>query len=257
MQDNSALGRAMGLVRDLRERCPWDRAQTRTTLRPYLVEEALELDDALAGGDPAEIREELADLLLNVAFQLVIGEELGEYSAAEVADLLEDKMKRRHPQLFDLGPPRPWEHSKAGEGKQGVLAGLPRAMPPLLASEKLQSRAAAVGFDWPDASGPAAKVREELAEVESVLADPESGRDRLSDEIGDLFFAVVNLSRKIAVPASQALEGANRKFRTRFESLERLAAERGMDLAASDLAELDLLWEEVKRVPASSREAHG
>ncbi len=257
MQDNSALGRAMALVRDLRSRCPWDRAQTRATLRPYLVEEALELDQALAEGGPDAIREELADLLLNLAFQLVIGEELEQFDVDQVADLLEVKMKRRHPHLYDLGPARPWEHSKAQEGRGGILAGLPRGLPPLLASDKLQTRAAAVGFDWPDTEGPAAKVREELIEVERELAADDPDHDRVQDEIGDLLFAVVNLARKAGVSPSQALEGANRKFRHRFESVESMAEERGVDLHAAGLAELDKLWDEVKRYGTVRPEVQG
>src|SRR3989337_591496 len=112
MQDNSALGRALAMVRDLRRRCPWDRAQTRETLRPYLVEEVLELDHALAEGEPNEIRGEVSDLLLHLAFQLVIAEELGEFTTDDVADLLEEKMRRRHPHLFELGNAEPWEHIK-------------------------------------------------------------------------------------------------------------------------------------------------
>lgn len=245
MQTNSALGRAMALVRDLRRRCPWDRAQTRDTLRPYLVEEALELDAALGGGDVAEIQDELADLVLNIAFQLVIAEESAEFTADDVAGRLEQKMHRRHPHLFDLGPPEPWERSKAREGVAGMLAGLPRTLPPLLLALRLQERAAAIGFDWPDTAGPIAKVREELAEVEHEIGGV--GADgRLRDEIGDLLFAVVNLARKAGVSPSVALHGANLKFRRRFEGVERQARAEGVDLHRATLAELDAIWDEVK-----------
>ena len=170
MQTDSALGRAVAVVRDLRERCPWDRAQTRDTLRPYLVEETLELDEALGGGDPDAIRGELADLLLNIAFQLVIAEDLGEFTADDVATTLEQKMHRRHPHLFDLGPQESWEKSKAKERTGGMLAGIPPTLPPLLMAQRLQERAAAIGFDWPDVEGPLAKVREETGEVAAELA---------------------------------------------------------------------------------------
>ncbi len=246
MQETSALGRAMAMVSDLRERCPWDRVQTRETLRPYLVEEVMELDHALSAGEPGPIREEVADLLLHLAWQLVLAEELKEFTPEDVAGDLEWKMKRRHPHLFDLGPKQPWEQLKRREDGRGILDGLPPALPSLLMAFRLQERAASVGFDWPDAEGPLAKVREELGELEHELAGPEPDRARLEDEIGDLLFAAVNLSRKLGVQPAQALDQANRKFRTRFAGVERLARERGIDLHAAGLDALDRLWDEVK-----------
>src|SRR6266540_5963808 len=179
MQEKSALGRAMAMVRDLRERCPWDRVQTRETLRPYLIEEAHELDQAVAAGDAAGIRDEVADLLLHLAWQLVLAEELDEFTADAAADDLEAKMKRRHPHLFELGPSEQWERLKERERRlvprgSGALGGLPPSLPELLMARRLQERAAAVGFDWPDTLGPAAKVREELAEVEAEVRPPKA-----------------------------------------------------------------------------------
>src|SRR6478736_8142909 len=165
MQDNSALGRALDIVRDLRRRCAWDRVQTRATLRPYLVEELLELDHALGEGDPSQIRDEVGDLMLHLAWQLVLGEENGEFSADEVADRLVRKMQRRHPHLYELGPKEPWEVLKRRENGAVILGGLPPTLPSLQAAYRIQQKAASVGFDWPDAVGPAEKVREELAEV--------------------------------------------------------------------------------------------
>jgi ATP diphosphatase len=262
MQDNSALGRALAVVRDLRRRCPWDRAQTRETLRPYLVEEALELDHALGEGEPDAIRGEVSDLLLHLAFQLVIAEERKEFTADEVADHLERKMRRRHPHLFDLGEAEPWERIKRRERRGKTLSGIVPTLPPLLKAYRLQERAASVGFDWPDVEGPLEKVREELAEVEreleqqpipaSVLKgeDPNTPGpvpgDQLRDEIGDLLFAVVNLARKAGVQPGPALDRANRKFRERFEAIEALCTERGIEVDAAGLEVLDGLWEEVK-----------
>jgi MazG family protein len=256
----SSLDRAVALVRDLRARCSWDRAQTRETLRPYLVEETMELDHALGEGDPGAIRDELGDVLLNLAFQLVIGEERGDFTEHDVADALERKMQRRHPHLFDLGPAEPWERLKRKEREgRGTLDGLPAALPPLLMAYRLGERAAAVGFDWPDADGPAAKVREELAEVEheavarraATAEDGPALEERLADEVGDLLFAVVNLARKLGVQPHTALDRANRKFRARFEAVERLARERGVDVSSAGLEVLDGLWNEVKREGAS------
>lgn len=269
MQDKSALGRAMAMVRDLRRRCPWDRAQTRETIRPYLVEEVFELDHAIAEGDPAEIREEVADLMLHLAWQLVLGEERGEFDADRVVEDLETKMRRRHPHLFDLGPAERWSKLKEREKRQGVLDGLPPALPSLIMAYRLQERAATVGFDWPDTSGPAAKVREELAEVETALTmgtPPGAGADlsgepvhvsppdALVDEIGDLLFAVVNLARKARVQPATALDRANRKFQRRFRAVERMAETRGIEMPAAGLEALDRLWDEVKLQSGGGRD---
>jgi ATP diphosphatase len=271
MQDKSALGRALAMVRDLRKRCPWDRAQTRDTIRPYLIEEVFELDHALGEGSPEGIREEVADLLLHLAWQLVLGEELGEFTPDQVAADLESKMRRRHPHLFDLGPAARWEKLKRREHRRGMLDGLPPVLPSLLMACRLQQRAASVGFDWPDTRGPAAKVREELTEVEAVLqldgtdagatlnveepvSPAVSGEpvhpqpsDAVIDELGDLLFAVVNLARKARVDPSVALDRANRKFRVRFHRVEDLAHSRGIDMTTAGLEALDRLWEEVKQ----------
>lgn len=260
----------MEMVRDLRVRCPWDRAQTRETLRPYLVEEVLELDQALGQDDPDRLRDELGDFLLHLAWQLVLAEERGEFTAAQVADDLVAKMQRRHPHLFDLGPAAPWEQLKRRERTRGTLEGLPPTLPPLLRAFRLQERAASVGFDWPSVQGPLAKVREELAEVEEWLV-PAGPRKRtpagryaehtpeavaspeLVEEIGDLLFAIVNLARKAGVAPGVALDRANRKFVDRFRGVEQLAVERNLDLHAAGLAKLDALWDEVKGVRAEDR----
>jgi len=254
MQEKSALARAMAMVSDLRDRCAWDKVQTRTTLRPYLVEEALELDHALGEGNPSAIREEVADLLLHLAWQLVLAQELGEFTPDDAADDLEAKMKRRHPHLFDLGPLARWEALKRSERKRGgTLDGLPPTLPDLLMAFRLQERAASVGFDWPDTVGPLTKVDEELAEVRNELAGMAKGavlneqdRNRLADEIGDLLFSVVNLARKAGIQPGNALDRTNRKFRQRFEAVEALAAARGIELTGAGLEQLDTLWDEVK-----------
>ena len=256
----------MAMVRDLRARCSWDGAQTRDTLRPYLVEEVLELDHALGEGEVREIRGELSDLLLHLAFQLVIAEERREFTAEDVAAELETKMRRRHPHLFELGHPESWEQIKRRERKGEVLSGIVPTLPSLLMAFRLQERAASVGFDWPDVDGPIRKVREELAEVEDQLrvdgpravrpeTDPNSpGRapsEELNGEIGDLLFAAVNLARKAGVQPGPALDRANRKFRDRFEQIERMATERGINISSAGLEVLDQLWDEVKSVSAA------
>ena len=246
---DSALARALALVRDLRARCPWDHTQTRATLRPYLVEEALELDQALRSDNPVALRDELGDLLLHLAFQIVIGEERHEFDAESVTHALEQKMWRRHPKLFgDSATPdsEGWERVKKRErgAGSGTLRGLPPSLPPLLMAHRLQERAAGVGFDWRDAQGPVAKVKEELDEVERATGNGQRGT--IEEEVGDLLFAVVNLARKLDVDPRAALERANDKFRRRFEAMERLAEQRGVEIGRASLDELDKLWDEVK-----------
>ena len=232
MQDNSALGRAMAMVRDLRNRCPWDRAQTRETLRPYLVEEVLELDHALGEGDRARSAVSSATCCCTWPSSWSSPKSGASSPPTQVADELEAKMRRRHPHLFDLGDAEPGSGSSGASGTGSP--GGPDADPaPLLMAYRLQERAASVGFDWPDVQGPLDKIREELAEVEAELAAPETqppgpladpnmpGRapsEALVDEIGDLLFAVVNLARKAGVQPGPALDRANRKFRQRFEA---------------------------------------
>jgi nucleoside triphosphate diphosphatase len=248
-------------VRDLRARCPWDGAQTPETLRPYLVEEVLELDQAIRNGDADELRDELGDVLLHLCFQIVIGEERRAFDAESVTRTLEEKMRRRHPHLFATSPPDPlsasrrggtdpdhqnWERLKKrekGEGR-GTLSGVPRTLPPLLMAFRLQERAAGVGFDWPDAQGPMEKVKEEMAELERETGHGK--RETIEGEVGDLLFSVVNVARKLAIDPRAALEKANDKFTRRFEQVERLAEARGLELGRASLEELDALWEEVK-----------
>jgi len=250
MQEPSALGRIVELVRELRKRCPWDAAQTPQTLRPYLVEEVMELDQAIASDDPERVRAELGDLLLHLAFQIVLAEERGLFGVEDVTSGIEEKMWRRHPHLYDLGDkPRTWEHSKLAErqsGNHSILDGLPRTLPALITAMRLQERAAGVGFDWPDSEGPREKIREELAELDDELhADPNPSR--IEAELGDLLFAIVNLARKLECDPRAALEKANARFLDRFKVVEALARERDIDMGDVGLEVLDELWDEAKR----------
>jgi MazG family protein len=248
MQDKPTLDDTLALMRDLRARCEWDAAQTHESLRPYLIEEAYEADEALRSGDDAAMREELGDLLLQVVFHSVVAEERGAFDASQVAGSLIAKMRRRHPHLYEGGERQPWERMKAA--KRGSIAeGLPVELPALHRAHRLQDRAAGVGFDWPDVAGPLEKVGEELDEVREVL---DAAPERLEAELGDLLFAVVNLCRKAGVHASLALDKANAKFAQRFGEVERLAAERGIEVGTAGLAQLDALWDEVKRSEAGA-----
>jgi MazG family protein len=232
-------------MRDLRVRCDWDAAQTHDSLRPYLIEESHEVDDALRRGDDRALREELGDLLLQILFHSVLAEERGAFDMHDVAHGLVTKMRSRHPHLYEGAEKIPWEQMKAKK-RSSLGEGLPLTLPALHRAHRLQDRAAGVGFDWPDASGPAAKVAEELQEVTEELAGPHA-HHRLEDELGDLLFACVNLCRKAGVHAALALDRANAKFESRVAAIQTVATDRGITLADSSPAMLDELWEEVKR----------
>ncbi|HSU94870.1 MAG TPA: nucleoside triphosphate pyrophosphohydrolase [Gemmatimonadaceae bacterium] len=252
MTDKATLEDALALMRDLRARCDWDRAQTHESLRPYLIEEAHELDDALRRGDRSDMREELGDVLLQVLFHSVIAEEQGAFDINGVAGSLIAKMRERHPHLYGGGERRDWEEMKASK-RESIADGLPAALPTLHRAYRLQERAAGVGFDWDDTEGPARKVEEELAEVRSELAQGHvapAGAARaqahLEDELGDLLFAVINLCRRAGVHPALALDRATDKFARRFEAVEALARERGIVVGDAGIAALDALWNEVK-----------
>lgn len=241
------MDRALALVRFLRRECPWDRAQTPETLIPHLLEEAHEVADAIRDGDTAELAQELGDLLLNLAFQIVLGEESGTLSASKVYAALERKMVRRHPHLFGDGERQDWERLKAEDRnpEERVLDGLSRGLDPLTKAHRMQERVAGVGFDWDDHHGALKKVEEELEEVRQALAG--ANPSAVEEELGDLLFAAVNLARLSGAHGMTVLERANRKFRRRFERLENRARAQGVSLEDAGLERLDQLWEEVKR----------
>lgn len=269
--EGPALDRAIDLVRFLRARCPWDAAQTPTSLLPYLLEEAHEAAEAVSDGDDALLAKELGDLLLNVAFQVVLAEERAAFTAEDVVTQLEAKMRRRHPHLYGLGPQQDWETLKAQERAEAaardaaggdatdpsdppasILAGLARGLEPLSRAHRIQDRVSTVGFDWTDPHGAFEKVTEEMEEVREALEAGASSLDEepspaLEEELGDLLFAVVNLSRLSGVHAMRALQRANEKFIRRFEALEQRAHERGVVLGTASLDELEELWVTVKQ----------
>ena len=252
MQEKAGLPEALDLMKDLRRRCEWDAAQTHESLRPYLIEEAYEVDDAIRAENDRALCEELGDLLLQVLFHSVVAEERGAFDFGDVAEGFLAKMKSRHPHLYEGGARQSWEGMKAKK-RASLVDGLPADLPSLHRAFRLQDRAAGVGFDWPDAAGPAAKVDVELAEVRAEIEAGAHASDygvpdlRLEEELGDLLFSVVNLCRKLGVHPSLALDKANVKFATRFHAIEALAKRRGIDVPAAGLEVLDGLWNEVKR----------
>jgi ATP diphosphatase len=213
----------MRTLRDPDGGCKWDLAQDFKSIAPYTIEEAYEVADAIAGGSPAAICDELGDLLLQVVFHSQIATDRGLFGFDDVATAIADKMERRHPHIFGDAKTddvvAQWEEIKAAEraqdGPQGALSGVALSLPALLRAQKLQARASRVGFDWPDAEGPLGKITEELAEVAAAASDVER-----QEEIGDLLFAVVNYARHLGVDAEEALRGANSKFTRRFASME-------------------------------------
>lgn len=257
MDETFSLDDTLALMRDLRRRCDWDAAQTHESLRPYLLEEAHELDDAIRLGEDRMLREELGDVLLQVLFHSVLAEERGAFSLHDVAKGLITKMRGRHPHLYGDAVKEPWERMKSKQ-RRAIGEGLPAALPGLHRAHRLQDRAAGVGFDWHDVTGPADKVEEELAEVRAELAVPphpphpgappvyDARHYKLEAELGDLLFAVVNLCRKAGVHASIALDKANAKFELRFQRMEQLAAARGLEMSGAGLEKLDALWDEAK-----------
>jgi len=257
MQAKPSLEDTLSLMRDLRARCDWDAAQTHESLRPYLIEEAYEVDDAIRAGNDTQLREELGDLLLQVLFHAVLAEERNAFTMSDVAAGFVAKMKARHPHLYGDGPKQPWEQMKAKK-RDSIVDGLPADLPALHRAFRLQDRAAGVGFDWPDVEGPISKVEEELQEVRVELAaapPSESGppkydaqHERIEGELGDLLFAVVNLCRKAGVHPALALDKANVKFATRFGQVERMAGDRGLTVGNASLEELDALWDEIKKL---------
>ncbi|MEP6832636.1 MAG: nucleoside triphosphate pyrophosphohydrolase [Gemmatimonas sp.] len=252
-----SLADAVVLMRDLRSRCEWDAAQTHQSLRPYLLEEAHEVDDAIASGHDATLRDELGDLLLQVLFHAAVAEDRGAFDITSVAGALIAKMHARHPHLYGDGVKRSWEGMKASKAARSSLdEGLPLGLPALHRSHRLQDRAAGVGFDWPDTVGPMLKVREEVEEVAELLPPTTNtdghttsfavDADKLEGELGDLLFAVVNLCRKSGVHAGLALDRANHKFTARYGAMETLAKARGLVFAELSMVEQDVLWDAVK-----------
>ena len=255
-QQETPLDRLLAIMAQLRDPvsgCEWDRAQSFATIAPYTIEEAYEVADAIERDDLYALRDELGDLLLQVVFHARMAEEAGHFAFQDVAAAITAKLEARHPHIFGdmaddgTGQSRRWEALKAAEreakGATSALDGVALALPALMRAEKLQKRAARVGFDWPDPAGPAEKVREELDELASTADDA----SRL-EEAGDLLFAAVNLVRAHGIAPEEALRAANAKFQNRFRAMEALAAARNIDFAALDLDSQEELWCAVKAI---------
>ncbi|MEE3048108.1 MAG: nucleoside triphosphate pyrophosphohydrolase [Pseudomonadota bacterium] len=251
----------MAQLRDPDTGCPWDVQQDFASIAPYTIEEAYEVADAIARGDIADLRDELGDLLLQVVFHARIAEEAGHFDFTAVAAAISDKLVRRHPHVFgDQGKisaatqSASWESLKAAEraanaaakGRpESVLDGLPLPFPALLRAYKLQRRAARVGFDWPELAPVAAKVEEEWGELTAEI-DNAGDQARLTEEVGDLLFAVVNLARHLEIDPEAALRAGNAKFERRFRAVEDGFREKGRQMAAASIEDMEVLWNAAK-----------
>jgi ATP diphosphatase len=258
----------MARLRDPRRGCPWDREQSFATIAHYTLEEAYEVADAIARGDMVALKDELGDLLFQVVFHARMAEEAALFGFDDVAAAIADKMERRHPHVFGdmrvesaAAQTAAWEEHKAAERRaraqqagsgHSVLDGVALALPALLRAVKIQSRAARIGFDWPEARPVFDKLAEEIAELRTELQDG-ADRARLEDEMGDILFAVTNLARKLDIDPEGVLRRATAKFERRFRRVEVLAAERGV---GADLDALEALWQEVKRAEPKPERRH-
>jgi tetrapyrrole methylase family protein/MazG family protein len=251
--DLSELVKIMAALRG-EKGCPWDREQTRESLKPFIVEEAYEVLEAIDERNPEAIKEELGDLLFQIVFQSRVAEEQGEFGISEVIDAIAKKMVNRHPHVFGdmtCGTSKEvimnWEEHKKREGKQraSILEGVPKELPALLRAHRLQSRASRVGFDWDRAEDVLAKLDEEVAEFKDAVRRKEKGN--IENELGDILFVIVNISRFIGVNPEDALRKTISKFISRFRYIEMAAADSGRKLADMTLAEMDALWDEAKR----------
>jgi MazG family protein len=265
--------RLLDIMRTLRspEGCPWDREQTHASLRPFVLEETYEVLEAIESGAPAQLREELGDFLFEAVFLAQISEEQGEFAIGDAIDAICDKLVRRHPHVFARGDGdaplssgqviEKWETLKARERAEAglspqrpktTLSGVPKTLPALLRAYEVGSRAAAVGFDWDRAEDVLAKIEEEVAEVRHEVEAGATGHlSRAEEEMGDLLFAIANLSRKLGIEPEAALRRATEKFTARFETMETALAARGRPLSEATLAEMEAEW---GRVKASGRQ---
>lgn len=253
----------MRALRDPETGCPWDLRQDFDSIVPFTIEETYELAAAIASGDPAQIRDELGDVLFQVVFYAQIASERSLFDFTDVADAISEKLVRRHPHVFDAAEEEPiteaevkarWEAIKEQErsrkNQNGTLDDVPLALPSLSRAQKLQKRAAGVGFDWPDLDGVFAKVDEEIGELKEAVQALDA--EAVEDEMGDIFLAMVNLARHLGVDAEAALRKANSRFEGRFRLMEVAAVEEGSRLQEEDLEQLERRWQTAKRQLSTS-----
>lgn len=248
-----AFDRLLTIMEELREQCPWDRKQTLQSLRHLTIEETYELGDAILDNDLEEVKKELGDLLLHIVFYAKIGSETQDFDIADVANGICDKLINRHPHIYgdvsvsdETEVKRNWEDIKLKEGKKSVLQGVPNSLPALVKANRIQEKVAGVGFDWEQPEQVFEKLQEELGELQEELKVAD--KDKIEHEFGDVLFSMVNYARFLGVNPENALERTNKKFIHRFQYLEKKAKALGKTLKDMTLTEMDVFWEEAKKV---------
>ena len=243
-----AFERLLVIMDELREQCPWDRKQTNKSLRHLTIEETYELSDALLKGDNEEIKKELGDLFLHLVFYSKIGDEKGVFDVSDVLNSVCEKLISRHPHIYgdvevkdEEEVKQNWEQLKLKEGNKSVLAGVPNSMPSIIKASRMQDKAAQVGFDWPEKEHVWDKVEEELKEFKDAEGTQKE------EEFGDLIFSLINYARWLKINPDDALEATNRKFKYRFESIEKYAQKKNIKMEEMTLSEMDEVWEQAKK----------
>lgn len=249
----AAFDRLLTIMDELREQCPWDRKQTMQSLRHLTIEETYELGDAILDNDLDEVKKELGDLLLHIVFYAKIGSETNDFDMADVANEICEKLISRHPHIYsdvevndEEDVKRNWENLKLKEGKKSVLEGVPKSLPALVKANRIQDKVAGVGFDWEEPQQVWEKLQEELGEFQEEVA--KGDQKAMESEFGDVMFSMINYARFLKINPENALERTNKKFIKRFQYLEQKAAGLNKKLADMTLAEMDVFWEEAKRL---------
>ncbi|MDD2982503.1 MAG: nucleoside triphosphate pyrophosphohydrolase [Crocinitomicaceae bacterium] len=250
-----AFERLLGIMEDLRAKCPWDKKQTFETLRPLTIEETYELADAILDKDVQEIKGELGDLFLHLVFYSKLGEEAGAFDVTDVLNTICDKLIYRHPHIYsdvvadtEEEVKANWEKLKLKAGKKSVLEGVPRSLPALVKAARIQEKVRGVGFDWDNVDQVWEKVQEEIEELKEVVA--EKNQEEIENEFGDVLFSLINYARFIGVNPENALERTNKKFIQRFQWMEEEIKAVGGDMSAMNLEELDAYWDQAKKALA-------
>lgn len=248
-----AFDRLLTIMDELREQCPWDKKQTLQTLRHLTIEETYELGDAILDNDLNEVKNELGDLLLHIVFYARIGSETQDFDIADVANDICEKLISRHPHIYgnvvvadEEEVKQNWEKLKLKEGKKSVLEGVPKSLPALVKANRIQDKVAGVGFDWEEPEQVFEKLKEELEELQYEVAH--QNREKMEEEFGDVLFSMINYARFLKVDPENALERTNKKFIKRFQYLESKALTLGKSLKDMTLAEMDVFWEEAKKI---------
>ncbi|MCM4159349.1 nucleoside triphosphate pyrophosphohydrolase [Antarcticibacterium flavum] len=248
-----AFDRLLTIMDELRDQCPWDRKQTMESLRHLTIEEVYELGDAILDKDREEIKKELGDILLHIVFYSKIGSETNHFDIGDVANSICDKLIERHPHIYgdvevanEEEVKKNWENLKLKEGKKSVLEGVPASLPALVKASRIQDKVAGVGFDWEEPEQVFEKLKEELDELQHELQVQD--QDKIESEFGDVLFSLINYARFLNVNAEDALERTNKKFIKRFKYLEEKAREKNKPLSEMSLAEMDVFWEEAKKL---------